>query len=153
MKLSQLLSQRPARLRQARLANLAFAFARLADFADRVDRARLTGTAHLRPAAPDAGLPWPTLTLDGGNPAVIEEHFTDEDVIDLSDVLAFLAGRNDSELDFPIEDLGRRFLPPLRRELEECGVIIDDRPTRPRPSTRPRIPHAERRPDSGAGGE
>jgi hypothetical protein len=125
MKLSILLSQRQALLRQARLANLAFAYAKLGDFAGRIARARLTGEVSLRHAAPEAECYWATLTARAGRQSVIEEHFTDEDIMDLADVLAFTTGKNDPELTFRLEELPEKFLAPLRDELEQGGVQLE----------------------------
>jgi hypothetical protein len=125
MKLSILLHQRPSLLRQARLANLAFAGAKLGDFAGRIARARLNGEVRLKPATPDAGQFWPVLVALNGRQSVIEEHFTDEDLMDLADVLAFLTGEGDAEFTFRLEELADKFLAPLRHELERAGVELD----------------------------
>ncbi len=130
MKLSILLNRRPALLQQARLANLAFAYAKLDDFAGRVARARLTGEACLKPAAPDAGQFCAALVAINGRQSVIEEHFSDEDLMDLADVLAFVAGTGDAEFSFRLEELAEKFLAPLRDELDRAGVEFD----RPLPS-------------------
>ena len=58
-KLSTLLTHRHALLAQARLANLAFAHATLAAFAERITRAPLTGRVVLRQVDPDAERYWP----------------------------------------------------------------------------------------------
>ena len=47
-KLSTLLTQRQALLRQARLANLAFAYTTLMEFAHRIARAQLSGRVTLK---------------------------------------------------------------------------------------------------------
>jgi hypothetical protein len=125
MKLSILLNQRQALLRQARLANLAFAYAKLGDFAGRIARARLGGEVSLKHAAPDAGHYWASLTALAGPQSVIEEHFADEDLMDLADVLSFITGRNDHEFTFRLEELADKFLAPLRLELEQAGVALD----------------------------
>jgi hypothetical protein len=125
MKLSLLLSQRRALLRQARLAGFAFAYWRLAEFAGRIDRARLHGSVHLAQMDPESGRFAATLTAMEGNQSVIDEHFTDEDVMDLADAIALKGDENASELTFPIEELRQRFLDPVRHKLEQEGVVID----------------------------
>jgi hypothetical protein len=131
MNFHQLLQQRDALLRQARLANAAFAYRRLAAFAGRIARARLHGAVTLRPGDPLENLPWPELIADEGSQAVIAEHFLDEDIIELADILAFLSGHDQpAEYAFRLEELGGRFLPGLRRELEQAGVTLEpDAPT------------------------
>ena len=129
MKISQLLSQRVGLLQQARLANLAYAYAKLEEFDGRIARARLTGEVNLLQADPAAGGFWPMLTAREGNQSVIEEHFTEEDVTDLADILAFFTGATELDLTFRIEDLAERFAAPLRRELERAGVAVSTPPS------------------------
>lgn len=125
MKLSNILAQRQALLRQARLANLAFAYETLDRFATRIDRGRLGGYVCLKQAAPDAERYCASLTAIGGSQSVIEEHFTDEDIMDLADVISFTTGSESLDLTFRLEDLAEAFLAPLRAELEQAGVAID----------------------------
>lgn len=124
-KLSTLLSQRQALLRQARLANLAFAYTTLMEFARRITRAQLSGRVVLKPPAPHAEHYWASLTALDGNQSVIEEHFADEDLMDLADVLAFVTGNESLEVTFRLEDLADAYLVPLRMELERNGIVID----------------------------
>lgn len=135
MNLSQLLAQRDALLQQAHLANLAYAHSQLADFAGRIARARLTGRVTLRHPLPDQENYCATLTALEGNQSVLEEHFTDLDVTDLADVLAFLCGQGQLELTFRIQELAAKFLVPLRLEIERLGISLD--PLKPA-STPPR---------------
>ena len=125
MKLSNILTQRQALLRQARLANLAFAYQTLGGFAERIERGRLGGYVCLKQAAPDAERYCASLTALEGNQSVIEEHLTDEDIMDLADVVSFLTGNESLDLVFHLEDLAEIFLTPLRAELEKSGVAID----------------------------
>jgi hypothetical protein len=124
-KLSTLLAQRQAVLRQARLANLAFAYRTLGIFERRVARAHLSGRVVLKPAAPHAERYWAVLLALEGSQSVIEEHFTDEDLMELADVLGFIAGNDSAEITFRLEELAEGFLVPLRVELEREGVKID----------------------------
>ncbi len=125
MKLSTLLAQRQALLQQARVANLAFAYQRLGDFADRIARARLQGEVTLKQATPDGERCWASLTALEGNQSVIEEHFTDEDIMDFADIVAFGTGENHLDLAFRIEQLAENFVTPLRSQLEQLGIEID----------------------------
>ena len=124
-KLSTLLSRRPTLLRQARLANLAYAYATLQGFQQRITRARLSGQVSLRFAAPHADRYWPQLVALENNQSVIEEHFMDEDVAELADVLAFVTVNDVHEITFAFKDLGDLFILPLRVDLEREGVAID----------------------------
>jgi hypothetical protein len=124
-KLSTLLAQRQALLRQARLANLAFAYTTLNAFQRRVARAQLSGRVTLRPAAPQADRYWPTLTALDGSQSVIEEHFADEDLTDLADVIGFVTGNDAMDITFSLDELDAIFLTPLRLELEQEGISID----------------------------
>lgn len=125
MKLSFLLAQRPTLLRQARLANLAFAHERLTGFARRIACAQLRGEVRLQPPAQGSERFWAALIALEGAQSVIEEHFTDEDIMDLTDVIAYASGENERELTFRIEELADQFLRPLRAQLEDAGVQLD----------------------------
>ena len=126
MNYHRLLQQRAALLQQARLANLAFAHDQLGAFAARIARARLSGEVTLRLADPEHELAWPVLTARACSQAVLEEHFTDEDIVGLSDILRFLA-EDDTlrEFTFRLEELHLRFQPDLRRELEAHGIRLN----------------------------
>ena len=128
MNLSTLLGQRPALLRQLRLMNVAFAYQRIGDFLARAERAQLRGTFTLKPPQPEEGRYWATLTPTVASTAVIEEHFTEEDLMELADVFAFAAGKPAAdafEMTFELEDLRDAFIEPLRRELKRAGVALD----------------------------
>ncbi len=125
MNISHLLQQRATLLRQARLANLAYAHERLGTFGARIARARLHGEVILRPADPSADRLWPELTSDEINPAVLAEHFLDEDLAELADVLAFIHDDGTPAcFVFRLEDLEDLFRPTLRRELRAAGVVV-----------------------------
>lgn len=139
MKLSKLLSQRPELLRQVRLANLAFAYNALVDFAARAQRGALRGAVSLKPADPAAERYCATLTALEGSQAKIEEHFTDEDLMLLADVVAFATGHPGFEVTFRIEEMEDDFIAPLRSELERAGVSLPgtgsevEKPNQPQP--------------------
>ena len=125
MKLSHLLLQREALLRQARLSNLAYAYSQLGQLVARLGQAQLRGLVRLQQAEPVVDRAWPTLTAMGGNQSVIEEHFTDENVLDLASFIAFITGETATEITFQLEDMAEQFLAPLKRELERAGVVIE----------------------------
>lgn len=125
MKLSKLLTTRQALLRQAQLANLAFAYAVLDRFATRIANANLRGLVKLRPADPTEERFWATLRALEGNQSVLEEHFADHELIEFADAMAFAAEEEFTELDFRLEELSEKFLLPLRHMLELSGVEID----------------------------
>lgn len=89
MKLSKLLATRKSIIRQANLANLAYAYLTLKRLADRTANAQLTGLVHLRQSPEEEPTDWATLTALEGNQSVIEEHFDDDDIMDLADAIAF----------------------------------------------------------------
>src|SRR3954470_12980876 len=109
MKLTELLTQREALQRQAHLANLAYAHAQLAEFASRIARAGLRGRVTLRHPSSEQETLWATLTALEGHQSVIEEHFTDLEIMDLADVLAYLGGQTQLELTFSLEQFAASF--------------------------------------------
>lgn len=125
MKLSKILTTRQALLRQAQLANLAFAYAVLDRFATRIANANLRGLVKLRPADPTEERFWATLRALEGNQSVLEEHFADHELIEFADAMEFAAEEEFTELDFRLEELSEKFLLPLRHMLELSGVEID----------------------------
>jgi hypothetical protein len=127
MKLSTLLTQRQTLLRQARLANLAFAYQTLTKFGRRIARAQLRGGVVLRSAAPELDRYCVTLTALDGSQSVIEEHFSDEELMELGDVVAFINENATIEEMFQLEDFADQLLAPLRAELEREGVAIDEK--------------------------
>ena len=132
MKFIQLLHQRDALIRQARLANVAFAYQRLRDFTTRISHAGLRGAVTLRGGDPAGELPWPELVAEEFSQSAIEEHFLDEDVIELADILSYLHDTSHlGSLSFRLQDLGPRYLPRLRHELETAHVAPDEEASPP----------------------
>ncbi len=125
MKLSQLLLQREAMLRQARLANLAFAYWQLDLLVTRITNAGLRGEACLQPVDPAMGCYCPVLTALEGSQSVIEEHFTDENIVELADLVDFLFGEMDAPVIFRLEDMAAKFLRPLEHKLRHAGVVFE----------------------------
>jgi hypothetical protein len=125
MEIDHLLRQRSALLRRTRLANLAYAYAELGVFAGRIDRANLRGAVTLHPADPAAGRAWPSLVAEQGSQSVLDEHFLEEELLDLADLLAFATGIElRSPLEFRLEDFDQRFRTSLRRDLEKAGIEV-----------------------------
>ena len=125
MNLSHLLQQREALLRQTYLANLAYAYRRFVEFSGRIAQAGLHGEVHLQPADSSVERFWPTLTALEGNQSVIEEHFTEENIMELVDLLVFITGESEVESRFWLEDVEELFVEPLRRQLVEAGVVLE----------------------------
>lgn len=125
MKLSTLLSIHERMLQHARLANMACAYATLRRFALRVRRARLWGMVRLCQPDAIAGRNWATLSALEGSQAGLEEMFTDEDLMDLADAVAFARGISGLEVRFRIEDMDIEFVLPLEDALRRARVAID----------------------------
>jgi uncharacterized protein YgfB (UPF0149 family) len=125
MKLSQLLATRKTIIRQANLANLAYAYVTLTRLADRVAAARLHGLVMLRQAGGEEEPHWASLTALEGNQSVIEEHFDDDDLMALADAIAYAVGHDLTDLEFNLEELSGKYVAPLRHALDKAGVAID----------------------------
>ncbi len=129
MNYHQLLQQRDALLRQARLANVAYAYDYFGIFAARIARARLQGMVKLHAADPEDGQPWPRLEAVDGSQAVLEEHLLDEEVVELTDILSFLGEDVPSQgYLFRLEELAPRFHSQLREELTAAGIALSGAP-------------------------
>ena len=122
MKLSQLLVERESLLQKMRLSNLAYAYAELSRLVARSNRAQLQGLVSLQQPTPER--PWPLLVAKEGSQSMLEEHFTDEDIVDLANLFAFVFRDCTGEIVFRWEDLADRFLLPLKQKLERAGVTI-----------------------------
>jgi predicted metal-dependent hydrolase len=125
MKLSKLLASRQSILRQAHLATLAHAFVTTKRLADRVATAKLRGPVRLQPADPRDERYWPALTALEGNQSVLEEHFSDEDLVHLADAAVLALETEFTELNFHLEDLGEKLVAPLRAALDEADITLD----------------------------
>ncbi len=125
MKLSVLLTIHQRLVQNARLANLACAYAALRCFAVRVRRARLTGLVQL--CQPDATVDrnWAELRALEGSQAQLEEWFTDEDLMELADSVAFARGVSRLEACFRLEEMETEFVRPLEAALRRAGVVMD----------------------------
>ena len=128
IKLNQLLDAREALQRQAGLANLAFAYETLREFAERIARGKLQGEVTLKSADTEAERFWATLTPHQGSQSVIEEHFTEEDLTDFADAVSFATGHEEFEATFSLEEFPQAFLVPLRSVLEQAGVQVEPDP-------------------------
>lgn len=128
MNLSALLASRPTILRQAALAHTAAAWLTLKRASARIAAARLTGMVHLRQGDPAADeIPWATITSDTIRPSVLEEHFTEDDLVELAEALAFATDSSHADIEFPIETL-ESYAAPLARSLQKAGVTLDMQP-------------------------
>ncbi len=131
MKLSQLLATRQIINRHANLANTAYAYVTLKRLADRVAAAGLHGLVRLRQADAEEEIYWASLQALTGSQAVIEEHFDDEDVMDLADAVAYALEGEFTAIEFTLEAMDTRFVAPLRALLERAGVVLDGEELRP----------------------
>ena len=125
MKLSVLLTIHQRLVQNARLANLACAYAALRGFAVRVRRARLTGLVQLCQPDATADRNWAELRALEGSQAQLEEWFTDEDLMELADSVAFARGVAGLEVRFRIEEMETEFVRPLEAALCRAGVVMD----------------------------
>ncbi len=123
------------------MANLAFAYDRIADFDRRLARAQIRGVLTLRLADQAGDQPWPVLLAVDGNPSVIEEHFTEEAIAELADIFAYFhEDQGMVEFTFRPADLETRFLAGLRRDLEAGGISLDT----PHPASSPEAEDSNR---------
>lgn len=127
MKFDDLLNYRDELVRHARLANVAYAYQWLSDFGARVAQSGLRGEVMLRGADAEGNPRRPVLVALDFSQAVVQEHFLDEEIAELAAVLAFAHhGSLVIELKFRLEEIAARFLPALRRELEESDVFPEE---------------------------
>ncbi len=126
MNLSQLLASRPALLRQAALANAAFAYAVLRGLGRRIETNRLGGLVRLLAVDPSVERYAPQLIALSGSQAVLDEHFDEADLVRLADALVFASPTPATDFDFRLEDMFSRYSPTLRSALQAAGVELSD---------------------------
>jgi hypothetical protein len=126
MKLSALLASRSTILRQAALAHTAAAWLTLQHASMRIAAAGLRGTVRLRQSDPgeDESV-WATLTSDEINASVLEEHFTEDDLLEIAEAVAYATDADFADAEFRIETLGETYAAPLLASLQKSGVKID----------------------------
>jgi hypothetical protein len=141
MKLTKLLATRKSILRQAHLAALAHAYYVLQRISARIARVQLSGRVRIQPADPSEERYWPAVTAMEGNQSVIEEHFSDDDIMEFADAIGLAVETDFEEVELSLEDLHEEFVRPLRRTLEQAGVTIDleKKPRAPRTKTKARL--------------
>lgn len=130
LKFDELLNRRDELLKVARLANLAYAYQWLGNFAARITRTGLRGAVVLRGPNPEANRHEPALTSRELSPAVIDEHFLQEEINELYAMLKFVHDSNlIIEAKFRLEDLDEIYLPVLRRVLERADALPMNQPS------------------------
>ena len=126
MKLSALLASRPTILRQAALAHIAAAWLTLHHASTRIAAAGLHGTVRLTQSDPDEDeAPSAALTSSEIRSSVLEEHFTEDDLVELADAIGYATDSDRIDVELLIETLGETYETPLLRTLKKSGVTLD----------------------------
>jgi hypothetical protein len=126
MKLSALLASRSTILRQAALAHTAAAWLTLQYTSMRIAAAGLHGTVRLRQADPaEEETPWATLTSDEIRSSILEEHFTEDDLVEIAEAVAYATDADFADVEFQIEIFGETYAAPLLENLKKAGVTVD----------------------------
>lgn len=125
MNLSKLLASRESLVAQARLANLAFAYATLKTAAAVVARGQLHGLVRLQQPNEKEERYWSSLTALSGSQAALDEHFSDEDVAAMADAIAFATPGDGLDVTFAIENLENEYVGPLEIALQRAGVSLE----------------------------
>lgn len=119
-----LLLHRDELRRAARLANLAYAYQWIGNFAWKIAWLGVTGEVVLRGPNEEAGRNHATFVAQDFNQSVADEHFLPEEIDELHAVLSSV---HDSglilEMKFRLEGLGDVYRPALRRVLEMADVL------------------------------
>ena len=129
MKISKLIATHDSIIEQARLANLAQAYVTVRRCAEYVRQVQLFGLVNLRQPNADEGRLWASLTALMGNQSVLDEHFGEEELMELADAIAYIRGTTNLNLTFKIETLSAEFVAPLETMLKQAGVVLDLDPT------------------------
>jgi hypothetical protein len=124
MDLLTLLASRDRLLEQARLANTAYAYVTIKRCSALARRARLSGLVRLQQPDPEEDRYWAELSSVFGNQSVLEEHFSEDDVTELADAVAFATGETPLDVTFEIGELEQRYAETLAQELQKSGVNV-----------------------------
>ena len=115
MKFDDLLNHHKELLQAARIAHLAYAYHQVGTFAGRIASTGLRGEVVLLGPDPKEKRPLAILHAVGFNQSVIEEHFLQDEIIELHAVLAYVhEAKAIIEMRFRLEDFGAVYLPALR---------------------------------------
>ena len=116
----------PQSYRQAALAHTAAAWLTLQYASLRIAAAGLHGTVRLRQSDPEEEETMSaTLTSDDIRSSVLEEHFTEDELLEIAEALAYATDVDYVDAEFPIETLGETYAAPLLRSLKKSGVTLD----------------------------
>lgn len=105
---------------------MAYAYTTLMASAAVARRAQLSGLVRLQQPDEKEERYWASLTALSGSQAVLDEHFSDDDVAAMADAVAFASpGVNLLDVTFPIEHLESEYIAPLAMALERAGVQLE----------------------------
>lgn len=105
---------------------MAYAYVTLSAAAAVVRRGQLSGLVRLQQPEEKEERYWASLTALSGSQAVLEEHFSDDDVAAMADAVAFATpGVGLLDVTFPIETLEAEYVEPLATALERAGVRLE----------------------------
>ena len=119
-----LLNHRDELRRAARLANLAYAYQWLGNFAWKIAWVGLRGEVILRGANLQAERAQAELVAQDFNQSVADEHFLPEEIEELHTVLSSVLDSGQIlEMKFRLEEIGDVYRPALRRVLEMADLL------------------------------
>jgi hypothetical protein len=124
MNLDFLLLHRDELRRAARLANLAYAYQWLGNFAWKVAWLGLRGEVVLQGANAQMNRPQAMIVAQDFSQSVAEEHFLPEEIEELHAVITSVHDSGQIlEMKFRLEEIGDIYRPVLRRVLEMADVL------------------------------
>lgn len=125
MNLSNLIASRETVLAQARLANMAFAYATLKRISAVVNRTGLTHLVRLQQPNEHEERYCASLQALTGSQAVLDEHFSDDDVLALADAIAVCTPGVGLDATVMLQALEAQYVVPLELALQRAGVNLD----------------------------
>ena len=105
---------------------MAYAYSTLSSFEKVIRRGRLTGLVRLQQPDQQEARYLSSLTALEGSQAVLDEHFSEEDVSAMADAIAFASpGIGGLDVTFFLQHLESEYISPLAAALERAGVGLE----------------------------
>lgn len=104
---------------------MAYAYATLNRLLLVIRRGQLSGLVRLQQPDEKEERYWATLSALSGSQAVLDEHFSEDDVAEMADAVAFASPGRGLDVTFALDRLETEYIAPLFIALERAEVAVE----------------------------